>query len=243
MMHLDYRLADKFNDIDYRCDDFKKNHDGKHILFIGDSFAAGGGLEKEETWCYRVYKKISEIEKTSGYFNLGTSGSAISDSIDQFFKYCYLYSNPDVVFFVTTEFNREERYGLFKEDHRNSFIYRIYLYLEQYCRSNNIKLYTFSWIKSINLKQPKRITKGPSWLELANSKYELINNHDILNRFETFYDYDKDYMMKKVFEYDRLSNNDLNSLWARDNLHPGTSFHKFYCDFIFDKYLIGKNNG
>ena len=50
-------------------------------------------------------------------------------------------------------------------------------------------------------------------------------------------------MMKKVFEYDRLSNNDLNSLWARDNLHPGTSFHKFYCDFIFDKYLIGKNNG
>ena len=111
MIHNDKRLIDGNQRWDYRCDSFIKNHNGKHIIFLGDSFAAGDGLEKEDVWCYKVYQKISKIEATSGYFNLGNSGSSIGEAIDQFFKYCSIYGNPDVVFFIITEFYRDEKYG------------------------------------------------------------------------------------------------------------------------------------
>jgi hypothetical protein len=49
--------------MDQKLDTFSKIHEGKHILFIGDSFAAGDGLSLEDTWCYKVYNKISDKEK------------------------------------------------------------------------------------------------------------------------------------------------------------------------------------
>lgn len=247
MIHSSYEMMNKYTMWDYRCDDFKKEHDGKHIVFLGDSFAAGDSLEKEDTWCYKVYKKISEIEKTSGYFNLGSSGAAISECVDQLFKYCFHYSNPDVVFFITTEFHRENRYAIDNLERVESFVHRNYLYLEQYCRSNNIQLYSFSWAKSIGELSPRpkgdtyisidgNVHERPSWTWLgSNQESDYAKN--ILLQFETFYDYQKDYAIRKVFEFDSKTKTKEKSLWAADGSHPGTSFHDFYADFIFTKYL------
>ena len=246
MIHNDKRLIDGDQLWDYRCDSFIKNHNGKHIIFLGDSFAAGDGLEKEDVWCHKVYQKISKTEATSGYFNLGSSGSSISEAVDQFFKYCSIYGNPDIVFFITTEFHRDERYGLSGTDNLKSFVYRMYFYLEQYCKSNKIKLYSFSWLKSINEveNRPKEsyyishdgsIHKRPSWTSQGYN-HEIEYDNNILLQFETFYDYHKEEMLKKVFEFDLKSKTKEKSLWALDGAHPGTSFHDFYADFIFNKY-------
>lgn len=239
MIVNNYNIMPKYAEENYRCDPFTKIHDGKHILFIGDSFAAGDGLEPEDTWCYKLYNKISKNEKVSGYFNAGTSGSSISQAVDQFFKYCYNYGNPDIVFFVTTEFDRDLRYSNF--ENLESFIYRMYFYLEQYCRSSNIQLYSFSWLKSVDLytEEPKRYVYNggtrPLWTEQTKTQQSF--NLDILYNFETFYNYDVKNMMMSVFEYDKVSKTPEKSLWAKDNVHPGTSFHEFYADFMFSKYL------
>ena len=139
-------IASNYSPTMYRCDEFTKQHDGKHIVFIGDSFACGDGLEKEDTWCYKVYNKIFKNNKVSGYYNLGMSGASITECIDQFFKYCGTYSNPEVVFFITTELDRDLRYT--NSEQQNFFIHRTYYYLDIYCKSNNIQLYSFSWLKS-----------------------------------------------------------------------------------------------
>jgi hypothetical protein len=240
--NLKYSLSKIVNS---RCDDLKNIHEGKHVLFMGDSFAAGDGLEMEDTWCYKVYNKMLKNESLSGYFNIGISGSSISESIDQFFKYCYLYGNPEVVFFITTELHRELR--MVKQEMVDEFISKMYIALEQYCRSNNIELYSFSWIKPIDeiLPSPERylwnngqgeIFIRPLWTEQSKYPHGGKFNQDLLKKFETFYDYTSDQMIEKVFEFDIISKTPEKSLWANDKCHPGTSFHEFYADFILDKY-------
>jgi hypothetical protein len=124
----------------------------------------------------------------------------------------------------------------------------MYFYLEQYCRSNNIELYSFSWIKSVDLDLgiPKRhgwkdslgneIVR-PLWTEQAKDN-DLIQNNSILNNFKSFYDYSSDFMLQKVFEFDIKSKTPKKSLWAEDDCHPGTSFHDFYSDFMYSKYKV-----
>lgn len=231
----------------YRCDDFTKDHDGKHVLFIGDSFACGDGLEKEDTWCYKIYNKINKEEKVSGYYNLGMSGASISECIDQFFKYCGSYTNPDVVFFITTEFSRDSRYV--HHSHHDLFIHRMYYYLNQYCVSNNIQLYSFSWLKSAGTikETPKRYTwlyngiqaLRPLWTEQVKDQ-ESLYDLNLLNDFESFYDYTTEDMLESVYRFDKESTTKEKSIWANDSVHPGTSFHDFYADFIYKKYLENK---
>lgn len=247
-MTSSYEMLGNYSPTNYRCDSFTKEHNGMHILFFGDSFAAGDGLEKEDTWAYKTYEKIKETTTVDGYFNIGCSGISISESIDQFFKYCYHYGNPDIAFFVTTEIGRDQKYA--KDGTIDKFVTRSYMYLEQYCRSANIKLFSFSWIKSIDneIKEPNRYwwkdgsgkqMLRPLWTEQSIDQSTLFNV-DILNQFETFYSYEKDEMMRSVFEFDSKTKTPLKSLWATDLVHPGTSFHDFYSDFIYNKYLENK---
>jgi hypothetical protein len=235
--------------MDQKLDTFSKIHEGKHILFIGDSFAAGDGLSLEDTWCYKVYNKISDKEKTSGYYNIGMSGASIYESIDIFFRYCSDYTNPDVVFFVTTEIHRDGRY--FNTKFLETISKRMYFYLEQYCESNNIQLYSFSWVKSVDLysPEPKRYTMTfrnhkeededivrPLWIEQGNQNQNDFDA-DAFIQFKTFYDYSVKDMLSSVFKYDKKSKTPEKSLWAKDDVHPGTSFHDFYAEFIHQKYL------
>jgi hypothetical protein len=249
---MDIRNIDLKNNhrfTDENLNTFSKVHEGKHILFIGDSFAAGDGLSLEDTWCYKVYNKISDKEKTSGYYNLGISGSSVYESIDNFFRYCSDYAKPDVVFFVTTEIHRDCRY--FNRKFVEPLVQRMYFYLEQYCESNNIQLYSFSWVKSVELysPEPKRYRMTftnhdeedvnilrPLWIEQGQWHQNDFGAETFI-KFKTFYDYNVQDMLFSVFEYDKKSKTPDKSLWADDDVHPGTSFHDFYADFIYSKYL------
>ena len=80
----------------FRCDEFKKEQDGKHVLFTGCSVTQGVGLELEEVWAHKLYTKISENEKVSGYYNLGVPASGIFFIVSNLFKYFNSYGtiNP-----------------------------------------------------------------------------------------------------------------------------------------------------
>ena len=91
----------KYNSKGFRSDEFKnigEVHDGKHILFAGCSETEGVGNKLENIWANILYKKISEEEKCSGFFSIGSKGFSIDLIFDQFLSYVEKYGKPDVLF-------------------------------------------------------------------------------------------------------------------------------------------------
>jgi hypothetical protein len=79
----------------------------------------------------------------------------------------------------------------------------------------------------------------PLWTEQVDAQ-ESLYDLDLLNDFDSFYDYTKEDMLESVYEFDKNSTTKEKSIWANDSVHPGTSFHDFYADFIYKKYLENK---
>lgn len=231
----------------YRSDSFVKDHTGKHIVFLGDSFTFGEGLEIEDTWAYKTYQKIKESGVvTDGFYNLGMSGRSIVDCIEAFFDYCSKFGNPEILFFMTTEIDRDLK--RFSRDKLNDMVVKEYKRLEDYCVKNQIKIYSFSWVTKVKMysAEPKRylfkllsgvLVRRPLWVEQALRQYELYDT-DILNSLKSFHTYSNDEMLDRVYSFDMSSKDKEKSLWALDKVHPGTSFHDFYAEFIYGKFAI-----
>lgn len=218
----------KKNSLGFRCDEFKKTHNEKHILFSGCSSTYGVGLKKEEVWSYKTYNEIKKLIDCSGYFNIAIGGNSIYRIILDIFKYCNNFGNPDIIFI-----NLPDQYRFFDFDYKEkeykqikyndkkffNFIkllnYDIYTMLEQYCNSNNIKLFSFSW----------------SILD-DDSTNEVFKNYN----FETFYYInEKELFNKMVFLKEK--NDSIFFEKARDDKHYGTGYHIFWNNFIFEKYV------
>jgi hypothetical protein len=223
----------KVNSYNYRCDEFRTNHKGKHILFSGCSYTFGIGLLKEETWAYDVYKKINESEVCSGYFNLGIKGNSINNSILNIFKYCKQFGNPDVIFINLPEskrfFDFDEKEYKYRITYHNSndrifkinilVNYNNYLMLEQYCKNNNIKLFSFTY----DIHQTKNL----------RSTNELFKDFN----FKSFYYTEYNKMLKELFLL-KKNNNGKFFDFARDAIpHRGTGWNIWWSNFIYNKYL------
>jgi len=223
----------KLNSYGFRSDEFIKNHNKKHILFSGCSYTFGTGLTKEETWAYNVYKKIDEQEGCSGYFNIGISGNSINNSIVNIFKYCKDFGNPDVIFINLPESRRFFGFDEKKSKYRityhekNDYIFKInilvtynnYLMLEQYCKSNNIKLFSFSYD---TYKVKDMIPTN-----------ELFRNFN----FKSFYYIDDKKMQKELFLLKQEHDSEFFDFARDTNKHKGVGWNIWWCNFIYNKYL------
>jgi hypothetical protein len=224
----------------YRCDEFTTIHKKKHVLFSGCSNTYGVGLKKEEVWAYKVYNKINETDGSSGYFNLGLGGNNIINSILNIFKYCKKFGNPDVIFInlpsqnrffnfqeTTKQYRIVENSSLSKTHHIEKLtFYNYYLMLEQYCVSNKIKLFSFTWD-----------TYDQHFLnKYTNKIYPSVNGVFKKYNFKTFYYINEEEMLNNLFLLKQKNNNEFFDI-ARDNLHRGTGVHTYWSDFIYNKYL------
>lgn len=90
----------RYNKDWFRSDHFKKEHEGLHIVFSGCSNTEGIGQNIEDTWSYMLYQQISQQHKTSGYFNLGRSGTGWQKIVNNFRNYVNLYGAPDYLFLI-----------------------------------------------------------------------------------------------------------------------------------------------
>ena len=224
----------EMNSLNFRSDEFIKNHDGLHIVFAGCSNTWGSGLKQNEGWAYKTYKKILQNNQCSGYFNLAVLGSNVQSQIINLFKYFKDYGNPDIIFINFPDLLRfyyyrkkEKKYydAFYKEDSEGllkMLSFQYYLMLDQYCKSNNIKLYSFTWIAA------KQLTPyGHKIIEVP------------FNDFDTYYSIDS----KDINEYVKKEKNThadkLFLDFARDEQHPGIAFHDYWSNFIYEKY---KNN-
>jgi hypothetical protein len=212
----------EINSYGFRSEEFKNAHRGKHILFSGCSVTSGVGLLQEEMWAKKTYNKILEKEKCSGYFNIGIGASGLCDQVSNMFKYFNIYGNPDIIFFMIPDGGRFYHYEessdqishSFIEDEYKNFIFflytQYYLMLESYCKSNNIKLFSFSYV-----------SKTQKYFE---------------KKFKTFYSIDFKDMTDFVFNYAE-NNRGTNYLTkARDDMHYGVAYHEYWANFIYNTY-------
>lgn len=241
---------EKRNSLSFRCDEFKRDHDGKHILFSGCSVTHGSGLEIDEVWSHKLYSKISENEKVSGYYNLAVPGTGILFIVSNLFKYFNKYGNPDTIFINLTDMLRFYSVEKFSPDIKKPYPFKDmvdilskYVYhdqdwseeqdessfarwvnyydylmmLESYCKTNNIKLFIFSYA-------------GPT-----NETFKRVE-------LECFYDIDPIYIIDQLIEY--AADNDIGEyfLTARDGMHEGYGLHERWAERLFEIYSKESNN-
>ena len=209
----------------FRSEEFKQHHDELHILFMGCSVTWGTGLNIEETWSKNLYDKFLKQGNLSGYFNIAVPGDSIFAQVSHAFKYFKNFGNPNLIFFNIPDLERFYSYSqndksivgasVYKDQYEilNLLNYQYYYMLEQYCRSNNIKLMSFTWYQDeTNL---------------------IISN---IKNFNTFYPIDKKNLLDYVDSYCNSNPNDKFSRVARDNMHFGTAYNDYWSNFIYDEY-------
>lgn len=225
-------LKEEINEFGFRSDEFVENHEKFHVVFSGCSNTWGTGILKEELWSYKTYKLISQNKECSGYFNLAILGTSVASIIINLFKYFKKYGNPNAVFINFPDSLRFFSYDQVSQSYSDAFYkkdslkmlnlinFQYYLMLEQYCESNNIELYSFSWTKAKqNFQFPHEVIDIPFD---SFKTYYKINSDEIYNNLNK----DKElYKENKFLEF------------ARDELHPGISFHNYWSNFIYDKYI------
>ena len=212
----------EINDFGFRSDNFKNEHENLHVLFLGCSYTWGTGLYLNEVWSKILHDKISNNTKTSGFFNLGVPGDSIYSSINNAFKYFKHFGNPSVIFFNVQDlcrFYAEDDNK--KELHRSNLdsnkvldltSYQNYYALDQYCRSNNITLISFTWY----------LGHEPHPLECFKT-FNHININDIT---------------EFILKYKENSSSIDEHMFARDGKHLGIAYHEYWAS---NAYKIYKN--
>lgn len=211
-------LQKEINNFGFRSDNFIKNHNKKHALFLGCSYTWGTGLYLNEVWSKMLYDKININNEFSGYFNLGIPGDSIYTCITNAFKYFNNFGKPNVIFFNIPEI---ERFFIYKKEEDKFFrsilksnkvlellSYQYYYILEKYCEENNIKLFSFSWYLGYKVHP--------------------------LNNFKTFYDINDKEISEYVYQNSHLP------LKARDNAHLGLAYHTYWADKMYDLQSTSK---
>jgi len=222
----------ELNSLNFRSDEFTNSHSGKHILFSGCSYTWGAGLFLEDVWSKILYDKISKEIDCSGYFNLGLSGTSMISQTVNMFKYFKNYGNPDFIFYNMPDPLRGYVYdkqtnmfydGFYSKENLEIITlnnYQHYYMLDQYCKSNNIKLYSFSWSDSTVINP---------W------NFDFIKT-DLQKMFDSYYEIKTDDAISFVIDNERLNKNKKFLRFAMDNEHLGKLFHLYWSSFIYNKY-------
>lgn len=259
---LSYKnLSLTYNSKNFACDEFSSSHEGKHILFSGCSITFGEGLSNKDTWAYQTYSKINNTVGCSGYFNIAQSGTGIIEIIINLFKYFKLYGNPDHIFLNLPEQARSINYLTIKsedvvfdgyarkfydpEDFENILLlnYQYYFMLEQYCNSNNIKLYSFSWnTEALKGEKYEPVNFNKLFCDILDEsqRKDIFNGTNYIfpiYNFKSFYLYDYKTFIDDIslIDYNFKGDREL-SLVSADGIHPGKFYHVAWSNFIYNVY-------
>jgi hypothetical protein len=227
-------LSTDHNSMGYRSDEFVElDKSNNNVLFAGCSVTYGSGLFLKETWAHLVW---SQMNNTSGFFNLSSVARSIPIICFEVIKYCNQYGNPNTLVLMLPDINRLTKYSYpdkeymihmfgqtdsiyaesseYKDLEQQAFQY--YTMLEIFCLKNNIDLFTFSW------------AQGTENLLARNSAKNL---HII----------DREQLSKKILKYKSSLPKDLSdyAMNARDRDggkpgHPGIAIHAAWSEVILN---------
>lgn len=224
------------NSSGFRSDEFTTSHDGLHVIFSGDSNTFGEGLNLDEMWSTLVLDELAKTQKVSGYFNLGSPGTSIMTSIMNIFKYINKYGKPDLIFINLTEICRFYDYVQDKNVYATTMYesgfmetirliaYDYYTMLQEYCKSNNIQLYSFTWdTESSRVESKEYVCTNSVFDRLEFDTFYASPGSDIMWR-EMFNGYDKDLLQHEFFQT------------ARDGSHFGIGPNMWWADNMIRSY-------
>ncbi len=242
----------KLNSYGLRSDDFQSEHTGLHMLFAGCSNTYGLGTDIENIWATKIYNKIKESQEVSGYNNLGINAGTIIEIVFHVFRYIEQFGNPDVIFMLLPERDRDDEFFFdeYDEQYSDSFNFSIYHSLELFCRSNNIKLISSTWVSNYtNLwdsfsnfakykgDTPHKILIGP---KIRNEKTMF---DDFVKTFKSFKVFNNKKIIQDLYDYSMDNPDDPNMYTAKDRgRHFGNAFHYAWSQQMYERFLNEKNN-
>jgi hypothetical protein len=245
----DYGIEYFLNSDGLRCDNFKKEHEGEHIVFAGCSNTFGVGTDYEKTWCYQVYDDICKIKNVDGYYNLGLNAGTIIESIFQIFSYIQTYGLPDVIFLFLPEIERDDAFFTYPTKYTKAFVIRIYGMLDELCKQKNVKLISSSWIVNYpgmweSLRQNEVVHGNfPPKLERSKLRDEATMFDDLSKSFKSFEYINSKKFIQDVYDYSLDHKDDPNLYVAKDpGRHFGSAIHHAWKQHFIERYNNEKNN-
>lgn len=178
-----------YNNEYFRCDDFKTEHHGAHVLFAGCSQTEGMGAPLETVWAKVLYNDLKDNNLIDGYFNIARAGFGWQKVISNFLIYESRYGTPEYLFVLLPDVSRMfqwdmeshswhytqktpdldhtkgERFdkSLSEPEHRKAFIDFIagWTLFESYCDAKNVKMLWSTWDyeENMNLKRFLNLSK------------------------------------------------------------------------------------
>lgn len=214
----------KLNSDGQRCDEFKKNHKEKHVLFAGCSFTSGEALPYKQNWSGKLHSKIG---KTSGYFTVAYPGGGIDVIINNIFQYCNFYGKPDVIFLLAPESSRKFGWAI---DRYYSFIspYSGPNYFDYHRGYQNAIYLAYNAIRNLEIfcKMSGISLIWSTWQGQEAKIYNTMN-------FENYMHMDQDDIIKSAKNYSE-SISPYYSM-GRDKTHPGLMFSDGVANLFWEK--------
>ena len=222
VQYINYKL----NNFGHRCDDFKKIHNKKHILFAGCSFTFGEGVGYKENWSGRLYSLLENIYECDGYYSLGFQNGVVSQIVHNIIRYCENFGDPEIIICMlpdavrkitvndSNEFIIDYKFNDIESAEGRSRAYHNIFFLEKYCSLKNIKLVWSTWHKG----------DAEFYKKIPLNNFLLIKDEDILLNAKN--KNEKNHPLYKI---------------ARDHSHPGLRYHDGLANIFYD-YLTKDNN-
>lgn len=237
----------KYNSEYFRCDEFKSDHDGLHILFGGCSETEGQGGNLEDSWSKILFDEIVETNKVDGYYSIGKSGFGWQKIISQTKVYISKYGKPDIMFVLLPNIGR----FLDWSDSINDWFYR-----QQYPRFGDNLILDRSKDEINNPyvpteQSPQEYKKmfvefATSWrlfedfcneanINLIWAAWEPIDNYNFskFNIFKNFVPIDKEEILNNIEKYRPNLKIGKYDLEKRDG-HHGRIFHEVWASKMLD---------
>lgn len=162
----DLSITYSYNNEGFRSDDFKTDHDKKHLLFSGCSEGEGIAADLKTVWNKIVYNHLNMNNEYSGFFNVAIDNFGFHKIVFNIINYISKYGKPDEIIILfpevcrVNEWNSKDNFYFQNWSNSNNlsslhdqkifmdalinFIPFMKLF-ESYCESNNIKLLWSTW--------------------------------------------------------------------------------------------------
>ena len=232
----------KYNTEWFRCDNFKKDHDGIHILFHGCSNTEGIGANIEDTWSHMLYSELSKKYKTSGYYNIGRSGSGWHRMIQNFITYVNKYGAPDYLFILHPNILRtfiwQEERNAWRYEQLNPWGDTTNLDQNIALHRDHFPVWAISW--KLFIEYCKSVGTEIIWSTWDVWEIKNIQNSNFFN--DTFFKIDRinnEIVKEKYLEF--VTRED--AVWARDGHDGYIQQYHWFKSFLNEIDKRGMING
>lgn len=193
----DKTVSYKYNSQGFRCDDFT-NASESTVVFAGCSEGEGIGGNINDTWPKIIYDNLNIDNQLGGFFNLSCDNFGYHKIINNCIYYINNYGKPGSIVilfpdmsrsyiwnsesneYVQDWINTKKKMSLEEKNrimqHLINFTQTILLF-EEYCNSNNIKLY-WSTLCDHDLELFKSLNVFKNFVNMDYEKYPVMSDFE-----------------------------------------------------------------